>query len=552
MQIPDREYWEKRFEALEAAVHKQGLATYGDIEKQYLQAMNELDTVLAAWFQKFMQENNVTFTEAKKMLQGKDLAEFRLTIDQYIAKAKEQNLSESWQRKLNNASIRVHVSRLEAILLQLQQYLEVLFNNQLDTLDAAMRSRYTDSYYETAFTIQHGFGIGHSFNQVDTNKLDMLMAKPWAADGKNFSDRVWEHKNKLVAILDQEMTQAVIRGDDYRRATNNIARRMNVSKGAAGRLVMTESAFFATKAQQDCFKELDVEQYEFIATLDSRTSDICRHMDGKVFKVSDIKPGTTAPPLHCHCRSCTAPYFDDAEDAERVARGKDGKTYKVPGDITYKEWEKLNEAQNRPVIDYPNNAQSYKSVQLGEEAKIMLRGKPIKANRVNSAYFDTYVSKGINLKPKELHTVQNIIAKAIKMVKGTSSMQPPKICIVSKEKIMATAAYLARNNTLYVSPGGLFENAPYFAKSDNKYSTAVHEMLHWKDAQEYIKQYGAITDQGKYRTYLCKKYKTRLDTLGINRYNVIKVSRYAFDSYQMGKFDEVFTEYRVMQIIKGD
>lgn len=360
MQIPNREYWEKRFEALEAAVHQQGLATYGDIEKQYLQAMNGIDTVLAAWFQKFMQENNVTFTEAKKMLQGKELAEFRLTIDQYITKAREQDLSENWQRKLDNASIRVHVSRLEAILLQLQQYLEVLFNNQLDTLDAAMRSRYTDSYYETAFTIQHGFGIGHSFNQVDTNKLDMLMAKPWAADGKNFSDRVWEHKNKLVAILNQEMTQAVIRGDDYRRAVNNIARRMNVSKGAAGRLVMTESAFFATKAQQDCFKELDVEKYEFIATLDSRTSDICRHMDGKVFKVSDMKPGITAPPLHCHCRSCTAPYFDDAEDAERAARGKDGKTYTVPGDITYKEWEQRfvgdrQKADNDVIINNKEN-----------------------------------------------------------------------------------------------------------------------------------------------------------------------------------------------------
>lgn len=97
-----------------------------------------------------------------------------------------------------------------------------------------------------------------------------------------------------MATLNQEMTQAVIRGDDYRRVTNNIARRMNVSKGAAGRLVMTESAFFATKAQQDCFKELDVEKYEFIATLDSHTSDICRHMDGKVFKVSDMKPGITA------------------------------------------------------------------------------------------------------------------------------------------------------------------------------------------------------------------------------------------------------------------
>lgn len=43
--------------------------------------------------------------------------------------------------------------------------------------------------------------------------------------------------------------------------------------------------------------------------------------------------------LHCHCRFCTAPYFDDAEDAERVARGKESKTYTVPGNITYKEWE---------------------------------------------------------------------------------------------------------------------------------------------------------------------------------------------------------------------
>lgn len=55
---------------------------------------------------------------------------------------------------------------------------------------------------------------------------------------------------------------------------------------------MTEAAFFSSKGQQDCFKELGVEQYKFIATLDSHTSDTCRHMDCKVFKMSDFKPGT--------------------------------------------------------------------------------------------------------------------------------------------------------------------------------------------------------------------------------------------------------------------
>ena len=360
MRIPDREYWQERFAALEEAVHRQGLAVYGDIEKQYRRAMAELDKELAAWFQKFMQDNKVTFAEAKRLLQGRDLEEFRWTADKYIAIAKKQDLPESWQQKLNNASARVHVSRLEAIFLQLQQHLEVLFGNQLDTLDKAMREQYSDSYYETAFTIQQGFGIGYSFAQVDTNRLDAVLAKPWAADGKNFSDRVWEHKDKLVAVLEQEMTQAVIRGDDYWRASDNIARRMNVSKSAAGRLVMTESAFFAAKAQQDCFKELEVEQYEFIATLDSRTSDLCRSMDGKVFKFTDMLPGTTAPPLHCHCRSCTAPYFEDAEDAERIARGTDDKTYMVPGDITYKDWkrkfvENRQESDNDGII---NNKQS--------------------------------------------------------------------------------------------------------------------------------------------------------------------------------------------------
>lgn len=66
-------------------------------------------------------------------------------------------------------------------------------------------------------------------------------------------------------------------------------------------------------------------------------------MDGKHFPMSEWKVGVTAPPFHVHCRSTTVPYFDDEFDAvgERAARDEEtGKTYFVPGNMTYKEWDK--------------------------------------------------------------------------------------------------------------------------------------------------------------------------------------------------------------------
>lgn len=105
---------------------------------------------------------------------------------------------------------------------------------------------------------------------------------------------------------------------------------------------MTESAFVSSQSQKDCYKELGVEQFEFVATLDNKTSEICQQMDGKVFKMADYQIGVNAPPLHCFCRSCTVPYFEDdfGQSGKRAARGADGKTTYVGGDITYEEWKK--------------------------------------------------------------------------------------------------------------------------------------------------------------------------------------------------------------------
>lgn len=335
-------YWKKRFELLEQSQNQLGVQCYADIERQYRQTQKQIEGQLSAWYQRFAKNNGVTIQEARKMLTSKELEEFKWDINQYIRYGEENAINGTWVKQLENASVRYHISRLEALKIQTQQSLEVMFGNQLDSIDSAMRDIYTNGYYHTAFEIQKGVGVGWNFSTLDEKQISKVINKPWAADGKNFSQRIWGNRQKLINELNTELTRNIILGQDPQKAIDVIARKMKVSKNNAGALVMTEEAFFSSAAQKDCFAELDVEQFEIVATLDSRTSEICQDMDGKHFSMSQWEVGTTAPPFHVRCRSTTVPYFDDdfGSAEERAARGADGKTYYVPADMKYKDWEK--------------------------------------------------------------------------------------------------------------------------------------------------------------------------------------------------------------------
>lgn len=335
-------YWKERFEQIEQSQNRQGIQCYAELEQQYRQAQRQIETQIQAWYGRFASNNGITIQEAKKMLTNKELAELKWDINQYIQYGEQNAISGTWIKELENASSRYHISRLEALKLQTQQSIETLFGNQLDSIDTAMKSIYTSGYYHTAYEIQKGVGVAWDFATLDDKTISKVISKPWAVDGKNFSSRIWTNKQKLMNELNTTLTQNIILGQDPQKAIDAIAKKLNTSKSNAGRLVMTEEAFFSSAAQKDCFNELDVEQYEIVATLDSNTSEICQGMDGQHFKMSEWQVGVTAPPFHVNCRTTTVPYFGDEFDlvGERAARGKDGKTYHVPGNMTYKDWEK--------------------------------------------------------------------------------------------------------------------------------------------------------------------------------------------------------------------
>lgn len=339
--MTNAEYWKQRFTQLEAAQNRKGAGAYLEIEKQYKAAQNELEAQIARWYQRFADSNGISLAQAKQWLKGQDLAEFKWDVKEYIKYGKENAINGAWMQELENASSKFHISRLEALQIQTQNSLETMFAQQMGTMKKALSDVYASGYYHTAYTVQQGFGLGWDIAGLDQAQIEKVLSKPWAVDGYNFSTRIWNSKTKLIGEVHNELSKNLLTGADPQKAIDSLAKKMGTSKSNAGRLVMTEQAYFNSAAQKDCFNDLDVEEYEIVATLDSHTSDICRSLDGKVFKMSDYKPGVTAPPFHVYCRSTTAPHFKENFDAgERAARGADGKTYYVPDDVTYSEWKK--------------------------------------------------------------------------------------------------------------------------------------------------------------------------------------------------------------------
>lgn len=201
-------------------------------------------------------------------------------------------------------------------------------------------------------------------------------------------------------------------------AIRNIARKMQVSKSQAGKLVMTESAYFASAAQKDCFKELDVEEYEIVATLDHKTSEICQDMDGKVFKMSEFEPGVTAPPFHVWCRSTTVPYFNDEFTLtdKRAARDAEGNTIEVDANMKYADWKKAfvdggnvqNAFQNTDVVNaplaYDGDFNDFEPLNLNDQTKDTL-------NKLNDLGKETEWEHGAVLYPD--NTISEILTSRL-------------------------------------------------------------------------------------------------------------------------------------------
>lgn len=333
------EYWQKRAE--ERLVDSEQIALRAEkvMEKAFKAAAKDIELQIYKLYGKYAQDNQLSYAETLAYLTNDELAEFQQDLHFYIAKMQDREYRTAYKAYLQALSTRARVKRLEAYQAQLQMIADGLYYGQvIPVATEAAVAIVQDSYLKSAFDLSQGIGLLLSFQQPSAKIVDTILEYPWS--GKNFSQKWTDNCANFEAVLNETLTKGLITGASNQRMAEELAIKTNNAYNNAIRLVRTETNYIHNAASAAFSEEIGIEKYQFVATLDLLTSTICRSLDGEIFSYADKMIGVNYPPIHPWCRSTKVDVIDEEwlKQGTRVARDKDGKTIKVPREMTYQDW----------------------------------------------------------------------------------------------------------------------------------------------------------------------------------------------------------------------
>ena len=293
--LTSKEYWEKR----EAYKLKKGLKDLKKIEKElvkaYKEAMNNISKEISNLFYKYADDNNLSYKDAQKLLNGKEYKEFKHDLKTYM-KLIEEYADDELLLELNTLAMKSRISRLEEMFYQCGKYINEVYESTNKRLQIAYSSTIKDNYYQTIYDIHKAIGVGASFSYIDNDMIKEILAFPWS--GRHYSQRLWSNRTKLKNAMVEELTQMLIQGTGVNETSKALSKRLDADLKNCIRLIQTEHGYFMEQASQKAYDELDIDKYKILATLDKRTSKICQDLDGEVFNVKDAIVGVNMPPFH--------------------------------------------------------------------------------------------------------------------------------------------------------------------------------------------------------------------------------------------------------------
>lgn len=349
--MKSKKYWERRAERRMYEYQNQADLIANDIAQAYISATNEINEEIKKIFHTFQIDGGLTENEAYKLLNNLPDSVKLSNLKAVVSHIKNLDKRREILNIINAPAYAYRIRRLEA----LQQDIDEKTNQLADIEQNITKEHYIDlaniAYTRSIFDIQKGTGFLFSFSSMPFSRIEEILRMNWS--GQLFSKRIWGNTADLNQKIKQELLAGFMTGRSYAKTAAKIQEQMQVRVWEARRLVRTESTYIANMAELESYKECGIKKYRFVATLDLRTSDICRGMDGKEFDVENAMPGVNLPPLHPWCRSTTIAVIDGVvtDGIKRRARDpKTGKTYLVPANMTYKEWQKTLQSDGKDDI----------------------------------------------------------------------------------------------------------------------------------------------------------------------------------------------------------
>lgn len=339
LQTRNSDYWQRQFEALEDIKYKETLAKLEVIDKFIDEALATIIREIELYYLRY---KPVSLLGSRKALTDSELKELKQDLREAQSLVVAEALYSDFEKALDKMYDRVRVTRLQGLVARVETAVALMYMNEREELDEHLEAMYLLGFLRTAYAIQKGVSVGFPVAVPKLEDIDKVLDKPWTADKVNYSHRIWDYyRPELVLWLSQKIKVAMVNGEEPEKLIADITDRFNKLKSQAGNIAQTETAVFYSRGQEKTYDYFGLGWYEIVATLDRRTSKICRSLDGKVFPLSEYQVWVTAPPFHNYCRTVTAPYIpDDVESSMRIYRTDDNKRGYVPATMSYEEWYK--------------------------------------------------------------------------------------------------------------------------------------------------------------------------------------------------------------------
>lgn len=361
-------YWENRQAHEMYGAMQDAEAAAQEIADIYAKASRELNYKIQKIFDRYVDKFDLSEDEAEKLLNtilsSNDIQDLKAKLEGVKGAARQEILKE-----LESPAYRARIERLQNLQQEIDAMMKDVYLQEKKVHTNHYVDQFHNAYYQEIYDLQKRVGFQFSFSAVDPKQLNRILNMNWS--GSNYSEKIWRNTQGVARELKEQLILAYLTGKPESEIAMELAKKYSKGAGIARRLIRTEAAYVSGQGQAAADEECGIDQYRILATLDLRTSDRCRSMDGKVFAYKDMQVGVNYPPFHPWCRTTVLSELDDMNLEELRRRARDpetGKNVLVPATTTYDAWYKKNVA-GKPEMLLAEQIEKHRGADIAQYAR---------------------------------------------------------------------------------------------------------------------------------------------------------------------------------------
>lgn len=256
--------------------------------------------------------------KAQERLTNKSVRQTRAQLKKYYVKTM-QTVLDDFESTYNKLLLNIEEGKTPtpADLYKLDKYWQMQGQlrrelKKLGEKEAVLLSQNFELHF---FDIYYSFGIPgeEAYSTISVEAAHQMINQVWCADGKSWSERIWDNVGRLMETLNEGLIDCVVTGKKPTQLRQQLQERFGVSYSRADTLIRTEMAHIQTQAAKQRYEDYGLTEYEILGNDDDSCGQHgidCHELNGKKFRYSEMVIGKNAPPFHPNCKCCIVPVVE--------------------------------------------------------------------------------------------------------------------------------------------------------------------------------------------------------------------------------------------------